>query len=92
MEDHKLLASLAGVGALIGIGQLLAAQDRITYRLALGRAIISGGLGLAAGSVLVIFRDLGLPALVGIAAVLTSLGTSAIERLFQRLMGGRSGG
>jgi hypothetical protein len=92
MSEGKLIALLAGVGAFIGIGQLLASQDPITIRVALGRAIISGGLGLCAGTALVVFKDLPLPALVGIAATFTSLGTSAIERVFKHYFGGNSNG
>ena len=86
------MGALALVGASIGIGQLLTSKDVITARIAIGRAIISGGLGLCAGSLLTLFKELPLPALVGVAAVVTSLGTSAIERLFQRIIDGRGGG
>ena len=88
-ESTKLLTSLGVAGAVIGIGQLLSGGERLTLRLALGRAIVSGGLGMCAGASAIIFPELSFPATVGMAAVLSSLGTSAIERLFQRVVGPR---
>ena len=44
---------------------------------------------MAAGAVLVWVPDLPLIGQVGVAAVLASLGTSGLERLFQRLLQGR---
>jgi hypothetical protein len=71
---------------------MLAKGERLTLRLALGRAIVSGGLGLCAGAALVFFPSLPLPALVGIACVLVSLGTSSLERMFQSYLKGSSNG
>lgn len=82
-DELKTMGILALVGVFLGIGQYLASGDPINLRLALGRAMISGGLGLCAGAILVFFQDVPLPALVGVAAVLASLGTSALERMFQ---------
>ena len=67
MNDNHLLMTLGGVGAALGIGQLLASQDPITARVILGRAIISGGLGLAAGAALTVLPNLNHVALAGIA-------------------------
>ena len=43
----SLLFSLVGI--IIGVGQLLASNERITLRLLLGRALSTGGLAMAAG-------------------------------------------
>ena len=40
---------LALVGMLIGIGQLLASAELLTWRIVVGRALSTGGLGAAAG-------------------------------------------
>lgn len=91
MNDTKLIGSLAAAGALLGIGQLLASGDRLTWRIAAGRAIVSGGLGVAAGSAHAYLPELSLTATIGLACLLVSLGTSGIERLFQRFIGGKGG-
>lgn len=85
-NDTKLLASLGLVGAALGLGQLLASGDKITARVVLARAICSGGLGLCSAAATLIFPTLTFTASVGLACVLASLGTSAIERLFQKFL------
>ena len=89
--EVKTIGILAFVGMLIGVGKILAKGGPVCYRVAIGRAVISGGLGLAAGSALVVFENLSLPALVGIAAAIVSLGTSALERVMQHLFPNRDG-
>jgi len=86
-DSHRTLAWLMSVGVAIGIGQMLSSAERLTARMLIGRAIISGGLGLAAGAALTVFPSLGLVAMVGIASVFVSLGTSAIEAMFTRIVG-----
>ncbi len=79
------------VGIAIGLGQLLASQEVLTWRIILGRSLSTGGLGMAAGAVLVWVPDLPLLGQIGIAASLASLGASGLERLFQRAIAGRAG-
>jgi len=81
------VAGLGGVGALIGLGQLLGSGEVLTGKIILGRALSSGGLGVAAGSVLIWIPDIDPIALAGAAAVAASLGTSFLERVTQRLLG-----
>lgn len=91
MDKHSpetIVGGLAAVGALVGIGQLLASKEPLTLRIVLGRALSSAGLGAASAAVLVFLPDLPLVAQFGLAATLASLGTSALERLFQRITGG----
>lgn len=83
-------AALFGlIGLTIGIGQLLASNEVLTWRIVIGRSLSTGGIAMAAGSVLAWIPDLPLVAGMGIAAALSSLGTSGLERLFQRAMQGR---
>lgn len=89
METSKLLGTLAAVGAAIGLGQLLASEEKLTARIVVGRALSSAGLGAASAAILVWFPDLPLAAQCGVAAATASLGTSGLERLFQRMLGGR---
>ena len=78
------------VGVSIGIGQLLASGEVLTWRIIVGRALSTGGIAMAAGTVLVWVPDLPLIGQIGIAAGLASLGTSGLERMFQRLIEGRA--
>jgi len=77
------------IGIAAGLGQLLASDEKITYRLIFGRCISSGILAIASGSVLLWIPNIPDLALFGISAVLASLGTSAIERMAHRYLGGR---
>ncbi len=83
-------ALLWAIGALIGIGQLLLGDSELTLRKAVGRALVSGGIAESAGAALAWIPDLPSTALFGIAAALASLGTSGIERLLKRYIGGDS--
>ena len=89
---HDQLASsilFALVGVTIGLGQLLAGNERLTYRLLVGRALSTGGLAMAAGVVLVWVPELSMVGQIGVAAGLASLGTSGLERAFQRIIEAR---
>lgn len=86
-EATKGVLWLTLIGAGIGLGQLLASQEPITKRLVIGRAISSGALGMAAAAVLSFMPELPFAAQMGLAATIASLGTSALERVFQRVIG-----
>lgn len=83
----SVVIMLASLGAMIGLGHLLSSPEVITIRKAVGRAVVSGGLALIGGLMLLVPMK-GLPQawylIVAIAAgaALASLGTSGIERLF----------
>ncbi len=80
--EALVFAGIMGViGAVIGLGKLLQSGEKITIRLALGRAIVTSGLGVSAFAVLVWIPDVPKIALVGVAALLASLGESALERI-----------
>lgn len=81
---------LAAIGVAIGIGQLLASGEILTWRIIIGRALSTGGLAMAAGSALAWIPDLPFGGQMGIAALLASLGTSGLERAFQRVLQGRA--
>lgn len=74
------------VGAAIGIAQLVIGAERITWRVALARAVTVGGLATAAGAVLIWLPDTPLLGQIGLAAALASLGTSGLERLLTRVL------
>ena len=74
------------VGAAIGLGQLLQTDGHFCWRKAVGRALVSGGLGTAAGLLVLAFDRAPPIAMFGLAAALASLGTTTLERLFVEWM------
>lgn len=78
------------IGVAAGLGQLLNSDEQITYRLMFGRCITSGILAIAAGSVLLWIPNLPGLALYGLSAALASLGTSALERVVHKYIGGKA--
>lgn len=87
-EATKGALWLALMGAGIGLGQLLASKETLTTRLIVGRAISSGALGMAAAAALSFLPELPFAAQMGLAATFASLGTSVLEKLVQRILGG----
>lgn len=80
MQEHeKGLLYLLTLGALIGLGKLLASNEVITTRLAVGRAILGSATSTVAGVILVQLPDLPLPALIGIGSGLGILGSQYLE-------------
>ena len=69
------------VGALIGLGQLLASEEKLTPRIIVGRMMSSGGLAVGSAALLQYYPNIDTLALVGISAVVASLGTSFLEKL-----------
>ncbi len=90
--EHVVTAiGFALVGIMIGLGQLLLSKEVLTCRIIVGRALSTGGIAMAAGAALAWYPDLPLVAQIGLAAGLASLGTSGLERMFQRALQGRAG-
>lgn len=88
---HGLMATIAAMGAAIGLGQLLSSADEITLRLAVGRAVVSAGISLSAGAGLMLLPTMSPVAVIGLAALLGSLGTSGLERMAKRAIGPKAG-
>lgn len=86
------IATLAGVGGVAGFGKLLASGEKLTARIVIGRCLSSCGLGASAAAAVTVFPGLPFVAQLGIAAGLASLGTSALEVLFNKYFGTTSGG
>lgn len=83
------LAILVGLGAAVGLGQLLASGEKITARLLTGRLITSGALGAAASVPLAWMPTLPDAAAYGLACALVTLGVAGVERIAQRFIGGK---
>lgn len=74
------------VGIFIAIGQMLDSREEITWRIALGRCITTGGFALVAGAALAFFPNLPFIAQIGISAMLASLGESGLELMLKRIL------
>lgn len=82
--ETSLLAKLVLIGALIGMGQLLVSNVRITFRILLGRVILGSATALMAGVALIKFEHLHELTIIGIACALGILGSTVIEEFFRR--------
>lgn len=87
---RQFLAVLVGMGAIIGLGKLLASDEKFTWRLAIGRAIVSAGLCIAAGALLAFIPGLSQMALLGLAAASAVLGEQFLEKLIHIRAGGNT--
>jgi hypothetical protein len=89
-QDSPLgfIAILAGIGAAIGLGKLLNSEEKITPRLVIGRALVNAGIGAAAGATSLLFPNADPIVLYGLAAGLASIGTSALEMILKKKLGG----
>lgn len=85
-ETLKLVLYLAIAGLVAGLGTLLASEEKLTVRIVFGRALTSVALGVAAASILVWIPGLPTLAQIGVACGLASLGTSGLERMFQKVI------
>lgn len=77
---------LAAVGAVIGLGKLLESDEKFTLRKALGRALVSAGLGGAASLILIPLPNVPMPVVVGLACALSSLGTAFLSDLARKYL------
>lgn len=85
---RQFLAVLIGMGVIIGLGKLLASNEKFTWRLAIGRAIVSAGLAVAAGSLLAFVPGMSQMAILGLAAASSVLGEQFLEKLIHIRAGG----
>ncbi len=86
LSPIEALVGMTTTGLLIGLGQILGSNEKITLRLVIGRAMSSTGLSLVAGLMLIQLPNIGLIPLIGLSALIASLGTSALERLLQHFL------
>lgn len=83
-EPEKSLFMLVGVGAMIGLGKLLASDETITVRLVFGRTVMGAAASMVAGTVLIQFPGLNPVALIGIGSAFGIVGAQALESYFKR--------
>jgi hypothetical protein len=89
-NPEGFVASLALIGAAIGLGKLLNSADPITARVVIGRAIVNAGIGAAAGTVMLFVPDAHPVLLYGAAAGLASVGTSTLEYILKARLSGKA--
>jgi len=77
------------VAIVAGVGNLLASNEQLSWRIVVGRALSSGSLGMAAGAAYIVYPDIHPMALAGLSALVASVGTSGMERILQIVMGKR---
>jgi hypothetical protein len=88
--DFSFFAWSSVLGALIGLGQILDSAEQLSWRVVVGRALVSAGLASTAPALLAWFPQMPRMAEFAFAAVLASLGTSALQSLVRRLLIGRN--
>jgi hypothetical protein len=76
----ETIAVLVTVGVFTALGKLLASNEKLTWRLVFGRAIVSAALSLAAGAMLAFIPGLSTLALVGLACASAVLGEQFLEK------------
>ncbi len=89
-NPEGFIAALAAIGAAIGLGKLLASDEKLSVRLLLGRATVTAGLGVAAGTLMLWVPDAHPVLLFGGAAGLASLGTSTLEYILKARLAGKA--
>lgn len=89
-KAYETMGFLGIAGLFTGLGVLLASKEKLTLRIIIGRAISSTALGLMASGVLIWIPNLSIDAKIAIACFLASIGTSSLERIFQKKFGGGS--
>lgn len=86
-DAAKAIGALGAAGLVVGLGQLLASEEKLTKRIVIGRALSSAGLGASSAGILAWLPDVPIAAQLGIACTMASLGTSGLEKLLQRILG-----
>ncbi|WP_168396925.1 holin [Acinetobacter indicus] len=80
MQEHeKNLMLLIVIGAAIGFAKLLVSDEKLTWRLTIGRTILGAATSTIAGAVVLQIPDINPMALVAIASGLGILGSTFIE-------------
>lgn len=88
--DFRFIAWASGLGAIIGVGKLLDSGERLTYRIVVGRAIVSAGLAAISPALLTFFPAMPRAAEFAFAALFASLGTSTLQFVVRRIAGIRN--
>jgi len=85
-SEIRLAGTLAGVGVIVAFAKMLVSAEPLTWRVVVGRAILSGALGLAAGAIVIFVPEVTFIGQVALACILTSLGESALTPWLNRIV------
>ena len=87
--DTAFFAWSSILGALIGLGQILDSAEKLSWRIVVGRALVSAGLASMAPVLLVWLPQMPRMAEFAFAALLASMGTSGLQMLIRRVLTGQ---
>lgn len=76
---EKSVLTLAGIGALIGLGKVLNNAEPMTVKLVIGRVILGSAASMVAGVALIQFPDLHPVAINGLGAAFGIVGYQGVE-------------
>ncbi len=91
-EFEKTIAWLASMGALIAVGRALTSQEKLSWRVAVGRTILGSAVATVASLIYIPFPDAPMPVVVGAGAALGILGEQVLELAARRLISFKFGG
>ena len=87
MDQAQFLSLLALILIIVGMGKLLQSSEKITFRLVVGRAILTLAIGVGvAYSLLLVYPDMNQKVQLGIGILAGVFGEQYIELLFNRFI------
>ena len=85
MQDHeKNLLLLIAIGAAIGFAKLLVSDEKLTWRLTIGRTILGAATSTIAGAIILQIPDINPLALISLSSALGIMGSTFIESWLKR--------
>ncbi|KLD65439.1 holin [Dyella japonica DSM 16301] len=90
-EEWKAFWLLVLTGGLIGVAKLLASDEKLTWRLLIGRTILGSATTLIAGVILLQIPNIAPLALLGIGSAFGIAGAQAVELFLKKWFGGAGG-
>lgn len=91
-EQIKMLALLAVIGAVIGLGKLLQSMKPLSWRLVMGRMITGSAVSTMAGLILIHIPDMPFAAVMALGSALGIVGAEFMEQWLKRFADKRNGG
>ena len=74
---------LIAIGVVVSIGKSLIKEEMDSFRVIIGKAIVTGATSLIAGSLLLFFSNLSPIAVLGIASAFATLGVEGSIKLIK---------
>lgn len=87
--DAQFFSWATILGALIGLGQILDSAERLSWRVLVGRALVSAGLATMSPLLLTWFPGMPRMAEFAFAAMFASIGTSGLQMLVRKVLTGK---